>query len=100
MYAMLNDQQISGRFLRRTFKWQHDAEMGILQLKLILCKKGKTLKNLKYPWIWRRAGGVESVDLNGKMLEMKISTDMEMAACLIKIEENCSAALRACLFVS
>ena len=26
------------------FKWQRVAEMGILQLKLILCKKGKILK--------------------------------------------------------
>ena len=50
--------------------------------------------------IWRRAGGVESLDLNGKMLEMKISTDMEMGTCLIRIEENWSAALRARLLLS
>ena len=48
----------------------------------------------------RAGGGVESLDLNGKMLEMKISTDMEMGTCLIRIEENWSAALRARLLLS
>ena len=63
--------------------------MRILQLESIFCKK---LENIQYSQIsvtgiWR-GGGVESVDLNGKMLEMKISTDMEMGVCLIKIEKN------------
>ena len=66
-------------------------KLGILQLKLILCNKGD---------MGRAGGGVESLDLNGKMLEMKISTDMEMGTCLIRIEENWSAALRARLLLS
>ena len=38
VYAMLNDQQLSGRILRRTFKRQHGTEMR-MEMKLILCKK-------------------------------------------------------------
>ena len=40
VYAMLNDQQLSGRILRRTFKRQHGTEMR-MEMKLILCKKKK-----------------------------------------------------------
>ena len=65
-------------------------------------QKRENIRKSEISGIWKRGagGGVESLDLNGKMLEMKISTDMEMGTCLIRIEENWSAALRARLLVS
>ena len=89
MYAMLNDQQLSRRLLRRTFKLAQCGNENIATGVNFFAKRWKTFKHsqISMTGIWR-GGGVESVDLNGKMLEMKISTDMEMGVCLIKIEKN------------
>ena len=99
---MLNDRQLAGRLSGRTFKWQHRAEIGNIATEVDFVQKRENIRKSEISEILKRGagGGVESLDLNGKMLEMKISTDMEMGTCLIRIEENWSAALRARLLLS
>ena len=77
-YAMLNAQRPTT--LGENFKQRDVAKMR-MQIKLIFCEKGdrqhSIIVNICDTGVkWRGDGSVESVDLNGKILEMKISTDM------------------------